>query len=34
MRQLACMLDLWLFEQLAPEERRQLEPLTHKLSYV
>ena len=34
MRKLSCMLDLWLFEQLAPEERRQLEPLTRKLSYV
>lgn len=34
MRQLPCMLDLWLFEQLAPEERRQLEPLTRKLVYA
>jgi CRP/FNR family cyclic AMP-dependent transcriptional regulator len=34
MRKLACMLDLWLFEQLAPEERRELEPLTRKFSYA
>ena len=34
MRKLACMLDLWFFDSLAPEERRQLEVLAHKLSYV
>ena len=34
MRKLYCMLDLWLFEELAPEERRQLEPLTRKLVYT
>ncbi len=34
MRTLSCMLDLWLFEQLAVAERQQLEPLTRKLSYA
>ena len=33
MSKLACMLDLWLFEQLTVNERQQLEELTGKHTY-